>query len=77
MKKIVLAISYALMLSFVVIPHILPAQALTVEELQKEIEKKRLEKERIEEEIKKLEAQIQEVNKQANLIPHKKNSKMI
>lgn len=41
------------------------AHALTVEELQAEIEKKRIEKEKIDAENKRLEAQIQQVNNQA------------
>lgn len=44
------------------------AQALSVSELQQEIEKKRLEKERLEAENRKLEAQIQETGKQAQTL---------
>ena len=44
------------------------AQALSVEELQREIEKKRLEKERLDAENKILEAQILETNKQAKTL---------
>lgn len=66
MKKLVPFFVISFLIFSVYITEIpIVAQALTVQELQKEIEKKRLEKLRIEEENKKLEAQIQETNKQA------------